>query len=347
MARATRSSSAGRSRRPFASTTEQWSVPAPVVTAMWKRCSPCLGRSVTSPAVAPRPTSRAPVGTSFAARSRARCASATAVSVLHAWPGWTPRNAASARESYGTSASSSNRDPPGTRSSSAIAPLPPPVIASTAWRPDACICAIVCRHDASDWRSAPLASKAAPMVEEILGGVNGVVCSKPSPDRQGRRAMRTRLLLMAALAVLPLIATAPALEPPTFSDEGVRILQARCQTCHRPGEHAPFALLTYPDAFDKKDDIRDAVKGRVMPPWKPVPGFGDFLESRRLSDRELTTLVRWIEAGAPQGDRATPPPPPPVPHRWELRPPPHLLQMPPAYTVAARGRRVPRCLADP
>ena len=91
--------------------------------------------------------------------------------------------------------------------------------------------------------------------------------------------MRTRLFLTAALAILLLTATAPALEQPSFSNEVVRILQARCQACHRPGEHAPFPLLTYRDAFDKKDDIRDALNGRAMPPWKPVPGFGDFLDS--------------------------------------------------------------------
>src|SRR5262245_18293516 len=112
--------------------------------------------------------------------------------------------------------------------------------------------------------------------------------------------MRIRLLLSAALAVLLLTATAPAVEPPTFSNEIVLILQALCQTCHRPGEHAPFSLLTYREAFDKKDDIRDALKGRVMLPWKPVPGFGDFLDSRRLPDAELATLVQWIEAGAPE-----------------------------------------------
>ena len=123
----------------------------------------------------------APVGASFPARSRARCAIATAVSALQACSGSKPRNAASARASYGTSASSRSRDPPGTRSSSAIAPLPPPVIASTAWRPDACISAIVCRHDdTSSWLrvlSALTAATLHRMVEEILDGVNGVVCS--------------------------------------------------------------------------------------------------------------------------------------------------------------------------
>src|SRR5713226_215907 len=99
--------------------------------------------------------------------------------------------------------------------------------------------------------------------------------------------MWRRLPLTLALAVVLLSTSAPALEPPTFSAEVARILQQRCQTCHRPGEHAPFSLLTYRDAYERRDDIRDAVQGRVMPPWKPVPGFGDFVEPRRLSDLEL------------------------------------------------------------
>ena len=58
---------------------------AAVVTAMWQRCSPCRGRSVTRPAVAPSPTSWAPVRRQLrVARSRARCAIATAVSTLQA-----------------------------------------------------------------------------------------------------------------------------------------------------------------------------------------------------------------------------------------------------------------------
>ena len=118
-----------------------------------------------------------------------------------------------------------------------------------------------------------------------------------------------RHLLLAAIPVVFLLsATARALEPPTFSDEVVRILQARCQTCHRPGEHAPFPLLTYTNAYERRDDIRDAVGGRAMPPWKAVPGFGDFREPRRLSEAELSTLVRWVEAGAPEGDRVKLPP---------------------------------------
>jgi hypothetical protein len=159
--------------------------------------------------------------------------------------------------------------------------------------------------------------------------------------------MCRRLVLMAAAVVLLLSGTAPALESPTFSDEVVRILQARCQTCHRPGEHAPFPLLTYRDAHDRKDDIRDAVTGRAMPPWKPVPGFGDFLAPRRLPDAEVATLVRWIEAGAPEGDRAKLPPPLRFPAGWRLGPPDHVLEMPEAFTVPARASDIYRCFLIP
>ena len=159
--------------------------------------------------------------------------------------------------------------------------------------------------------------------------------------------MSKRLLLAVALAVLPLPVSAPALEPPTFSHEVVRILQQRCQVCHRPGEHAPFPLLTYRDAYERRDDIRDAVQGRVMPPWKPVPGFGEFLEPRRLADDEIATLVRWIEAGAPEGDRAKLPPPLTFPEGWRLGPPDHVLEMAEAYTVPARATDVYRCFVLP
>src|SRR5262249_38272909 len=113
--------------------------------------------------------------------------------------------------------------------------------------------------------------------------------------------MATRFLLTAALVLVLFTDAAPAGDAPTFSDEVVRIFQQRCQTCHRPGEYAPFSLLTYEDARKRLDDIRDAVQGRVMPPWKPVPGFGDFVGGRRLPDSERATLLQWIEAGAPEG----------------------------------------------
>ena len=160
--------------------------------------------------------------------------------------------------------------------------------------------------------------------------------------------MVRRLALAGTVVVLLFSGTVvPAQEPPTFSNEVVRILQSRCQTCHRPGEHAPFPLLTYRDVYERRDDIKDAVRGRVMPPWKPVPGFGDFAEPRRLTDAELTTLVSWLEAGAPEGDRAKLPAPRVFPEGWRLGPPDHVLEMAEAFTVPAKASDVYRCFLIP
>src|SRR6266705_889827 len=59
--------------------------------------------------------------------------------------------------------------------------------------------------------------------------------------------------------------------PVTFNNQVVRVFQQHCQTCHRPGEVAPFSLTTYPDAHARRDDIREAVEARHMPPWKRCP----------------------------------------------------------------------------
>src|SRR5262249_10970919 len=70
-------------------------------------------------------------------------------------------------------------------------PLPPPVMASTAWCPDACIAAMICRHDASSRRRASAESMmftlSPRMVEEIRSGVNGVLVSQGI--RRSRRAL--------------------------------------------------------------------------------------------------------------------------------------------------------------
>src|SRR5260370_20364037 len=153
--------------------------------------------------------------------------------------------------------------------------------------------------------------------------------------------------LMGMVLTLALSGVASAADSPTFSDEVVRIVQERCQTCHRPGEHAPFSLITYADVFKRRADIRDQIDWRTMPPWKPVPGFGSFLESRRLSDEERATILKWIDADAPEGDRAKLPPPRVFPTGWTLGTPDHVLEMSAPYTVPARAGDVYRCFVVP
>ena len=69
---------------------------------------------------------------------------------------------------------------------------------------------------------------------------------------------------------------------PTFSNEVVRIFQNRCQSCHHPGDIAPFSLMTYADAAPHADAIKYMTQTRQMPPWKPTPACGEFAEARVL-----------------------------------------------------------------
>ena len=100
------------------------------------------------------------------------------------------------------------------------------------------------------------------------------------------------LVLMAGVAYAGNVKTAPI---PTFNRDVAPILYKNCSNCHRPGEVAPFALLTYEDAAKRAKQIAAITQARVMPPWKATPGYGDFLDVRRLTeaaDRDDTRLGR-------------------------------------------------------
>jgi mono/diheme cytochrome c family protein len=87
---------------------------------------------------------------------------------------------------------------------------------------------------------------------------------------------------------------------PTFNKDIAPILYENCATCHRPGEVAPFSLLTYQDAAKRAGLIATVTKKRYMPPWKPEPGYGNFDHTRRLTDEQIARIGEWAEAGAPE-----------------------------------------------
>src|SRR3984885_6605356 len=93
--------------------------------------------------------------------------------------------------------------------------------------------------------------------------------------------------------------TAPNPGVPTFNHDIAPILYQNCSNCHRPGEVAPFALLTYQDAAKRAKQIAAITQARVMPPWKATPGYGEFLDERRLTEQEISTIRDWAMHGAP------------------------------------------------
>jgi len=152
---------------------------------------------------------------------------------------------------------------------------------------------------------------------------------------------------IAALVLLP---AAAAAQPPAFDRDVAPILAARCAVCHRSGGIGPFELLTYEDAKRHAEQIAVATARRLMPPWKPLPGRGDFLNERRLTDRELDTLQRWIAAGAPRGEvakSASPKVPSATADAWQLGAPDLVVRMPQPYSVPADGADVFRTFVIP
>jgi tetratricopeptide (TPR) repeat protein len=126
----------------------------------------------------------------------------------------------------------------------------------------------------------------------------------------------------------------------TFTRDIAPIIWTRCALCHRPGEIGPFSLITYDDVRRHAAQIAAVTARRIMPPWKPAAGKGDFQNERRLTDSELQTLQQWIASGAPEGDAAALPPMPNWTDGWQLGTPDLIVRMPEAYTVPADGTDV-------
>src|SRR5205085_7173158 len=104
---------------------------------------------------------------------------------------------------------------------------------------------------------------------------NGLLCVVVSP-----------WLILSVFSV-PSVSAAQPQSQLTFTKDIAPIVWTRCATCHRPGEIGPFSLITYDDVRRHAAQIAVVTARRVMPPWKPVAGKGDFQNERRLTNREL------------------------------------------------------------
>jgi hypothetical protein len=95
----------------------------------------------------------------------------------------------------------------------------------------------------------------------------------------------------------------------TWAKDVARIVQAHCQDCHRPGQVAPFSLLTAQDAADHAEMIAEVVRQERMPPWYASRAHGSFSNAPAITDEEREVLVDWCRSGAATGDLAKALPP--------------------------------------
>jgi Flp pilus assembly protein TadD/mono/diheme cytochrome c family protein len=143
--------------------------------------------------------------------------------------------------------------------------------------------------------------------------------------------------LFMLLAQLPHARVRAATAPITFNRKIAPILYNHCSSCHHPGGAGPFSLLSYTDAKRWGTTIQTVTQTRYMPPWLPEPGFGNFADSRRLSDEDLSLIKKWVEAGMPEGESEEAPKPPVFSKDWQLGPPDLILKVSSPMQVPASG----------
>lgn len=123
----------------------------------------------------------------------------------------------------------------------------------------------------------------------------------------------------------------------TYSKHIAPIFNKRCVECHRNGELAPFALSKHEDTVGWTDMIAEVISEGRMPPWNANPKFGHFKNDSRLTKEEKQLVLKWIENGAPEGDKADLPEPPEFVEGWRIEKPDKVYYMPRKYPVPATG----------
>jgi mono/diheme cytochrome c family protein len=128
---------------------------------------------------------------------------------------------------------------------------------------------------------------------------------------------------------------------PTFNSDVAPILFKHCANCHRSGEiAAAMPLVSYDNARAQAESIKETVLHRQMPPWPADPNQSlKFRNDPRLSQKEIDTLVAWVNGGTPKGNDADLPPMPVAQQGW-LHPEglaPDLVISLPTFHIPASG----------
>ena len=103
-----------------------------------------------------------------------------------------------------------------------------------------------------------------------------------------------------------------------------------------------MSLLTYDEAQPWARSIRLMVQDRIMPPWHATPEYGEFGNNRRMTPRQIQTVVDWVEGGTPEGPGDWTPPE--YPEGWllggPLGPPDYVFEMEEDFMVPAGGEDI-------
>jgi hypothetical protein len=129
-------------------------------------------------------------------------------------------------------------------------------------------------------------------------------------------------------------ANSPVKKQVTFSKDVAPILFKNCAECHRPNDIAPMSLITYKETRAWARSIKEKVVTREMPPWSPDPHVGEFTNDKRLSQKDIDTIVAWVDGGAKEGNPKDLPVMPEVAKGgWTIGKPDVVLEMAEEHSV--------------
>lgn len=155
-------------------------------------------------------------------------------------------------------------------------------------------------------------------------------------------------LTFFAASVLGLSLPLPGFAPETlvtFNKQIAPIIYNNCSSCHRPGEAAPFSLLSYQDVAKRGKLIATVTASRYMPPWKAEKTDYNFKDERRLTGDQIRLINAWVTSGMSEGNAADAPAQPKFASGWQFGEPDMILTIPDAYHVPADGPDIYRNIA--
>lgn len=133
--------------------------------------------------------------------------------------------------------------------------------------------------------------------------------------------------------------TGPDSAPVHYAREVAPILQAKCVSCHSPGNIGQWAMSSHRKVQGMAGMIEEVLLTHRMPPWDADPHVGKFANDASLSIAETQTLLRWVHQGAPRGEGADPLESLQIPVHpdWPLGPPDIVLKFAEPQQIPANG----------
>lgn len=125
--------------------------------------------------------------------------------------------------------------------------------------------------------------------------------------------------------------------PITYTEHIAPFLKKNCQRCHHKFGIAPFKLDEFIDVQAHASNILRSISRGFMPPTRLEHGYGEFTNSRQLTDNEVDLISSWVKMGTPKGELSDFPHNDPV-EQWALGKPDLLNEIPIVFNELTEGK---------